>query len=107
MKVLLDENVPRRLRFRLEPDHEVKTVQEMGWTSFQNGALLAKAEGTFDVFVTFDSNLEYQQDLTGKSLSVLVIRTYSNAYKNLIPLIPSIKEALGSVVGGQVIKVSG
>jgi len=60
MRVLLDENVPRRLKFRLQPDHEVSTVQEEGWASFQNGSLLAQAEGKFEVFITFDSNLEYQ-----------------------------------------------
>ena len=107
MRVLLDENVPHRLRHRLKPPHEVSTVQDKGWTSIQNGALLEEANDHFDVLVTFDSNLEYQQDLTGKSISVLVIRTRSNTYKSLTPLLPSILEALEALEPGQVVRVSG
>lgn len=107
IRVLLDENVPHRLRHRLKPPHEVSTVQEEGWTSIQNGALLAAADGHFDVLITFDSNLEYQQDLTGKSISVLVIRTRSNTYKSLTPVLPSILEALEAMEAGQIVQVSG
>ena len=107
MRVLLDENVPHRLRHRLRPLHEVSTVQDEGWTSIQNGALLAAADGHFDVLVTFDSNLEYQQDLSGKSISVLVIRSRSNTYKSVTPLLPSILEALEALGAGQVVRVSG
>jgi len=107
MRVLLDENVPHRLRHRLKPTHEVSTVQDEGWASIQNGALLAAADGHFDVLVTFDSNLEYQQDLTDRSISVLVIRTRSNTYKSLTPMLPSILEALESLLPGQVVRVSG
>ena len=61
MRILLDECLPRRLRRGL-PGHEVRTVQELGWAGTKNGALLrrAMAEG-FEVFVTVDRNLEYQQ----------------------------------------------
>ena len=107
MRVLLDENVPHRLRHRLKPPHEVSTVQDEGWTSIQNGALLAAADSRFDVLITFDSNLEYQQDLTGKSISVLVIRTRSNTYKSLTPLLPLILEALEAMQPGQVSRVAG
>lgn len=107
MRLLLDENVPHRLRHRLKPIHQVSTVQDEGWTSIQNGALLAAADGHFDVIITFDSNLEYQQDLTDKSISVLVIRSRSNAYRSLTPLIPSILEALEVIKPGQVVRVSG
>jgi len=107
MRVLLDENVPHRLRHRLKPTHEVSTVQDEGWTSIQNGALIAAADRHFDVLITFDSNLECQQDLTDKSLSVLIIRTRSNSYKSLTPLLPSILEALEAMESGQVVRVSG
>jgi Domain of unknown function (DUF5615) len=57
MRILLDENVPRKLKYRLMPDHEVFTVQEKGWSGVQNGHLLTRAELEFDVFLTLDRNL--------------------------------------------------
>jgi len=65
MKILLDECTPRLLK-RLLSDFEISTVQDMGWTGVTNGALLAMAEAEFDVFVTTDKNLRYQQNLTGR-----------------------------------------
>ena len=106
MRILLDENVPHRLRYRLLPNHEVSTVQEQEWTSFENGALLSIAEGEFDVLITFDSSMEHQQNLGGKAISILVIRTVSNAYKHLAPLIPSILQALEEIGPGEVKRVS-
>ena len=65
MKILLDECTPRLLK-RLLSEFEISTVQDMGWTGVTNGALLAMAEAEFDVFVTTDKNLRYQQNLTGR-----------------------------------------
>lgn len=61
MRVLLDECVPRALRQDL-PGHDVKTVGEAGWAGVKNGALLRLAETAFDVLLTVDRNLEYQQN---------------------------------------------
>ncbi len=61
MRVLLDECVPRKLR-REFPGHEVRTVTEMGWGGTRNGALLRRAAGEFDLLLTVDTNLEYQQN---------------------------------------------
>ena len=58
MRILLDECVPRRFARQL-PEHEVRTVPEMGWASFKNGNLLAAASGKFDVLVTTDQRLSY------------------------------------------------
>jgi predicted nuclease of predicted toxin-antitoxin system len=107
MRILLDENVPHRLKKRLSPDHEVKTVQDQEWSSFENGALLTVAEGEFDVLLTFDSNVEHQQNLSGRDISILVIRTISNAYKHIEPIIPSILKALDDIRPGEVRRVSG
>ena len=60
MRVLLDECVPRALRNDL-PGHEVKTVAELGWAGVRNGELLRRAAAAFDVLITVDRNLEYQQ----------------------------------------------
>ena len=54
MRVLLDENVPRKLKFRFGSDHSVTTVQEHGWSGFQNGALLRAANAEFDAFISFE-----------------------------------------------------
>jgi hypothetical protein len=73
-RVLLDENLPRLLR-RSFPEFEIRTVQEEGWGSFQNGQLLRRAEGTFDVLLTADRRMQYQQTLASFALGVVVIVT--------------------------------
>ena len=74
MKILLDQNVPVGVRTILR-EHEVKTAYEMGWATLTNGELLAKiaTEGLFGVFVTCDQNLSQQQNLRGKSYSIVVL----------------------------------
>ncbi|MBI3603719.1 MAG: DUF5615 family PIN-like protein [Nitrospirae bacterium] len=72
MNILLDESAPRLIKTRL-PQFSIRTVQEMGWAGMRNGELLAVAEGQFDVFVTADKMLRYQQNLTGKRLAVVVL----------------------------------
>ena len=75
MKVFFDNNVPAPLRFRL-PRHEVRTAREMGWQELKNGDLLTIAErGGFQVFVTGDKNLAYQQNLKDRKISVVVLAT--------------------------------
>jgi len=71
MKVLLDECLPRRLKRELSP-HQVFTVPEMGWAGVKNGALLRLIQtAAFDVFVTIDGNLEYQQNLKQAHLAII------------------------------------
>jgi predicted nuclease of predicted toxin-antitoxin system len=74
VKILFDECVPQPLR-RLLADFEVRTAREMGWGRVKNGELLKLAEGTFDVFLTADQQLKYQQNLAGRRLAVLVLST--------------------------------
>ena len=75
MKVLLDENLPHRLRNRLG-SHEAFTVSYMGWAGLKNGELLKVAEEAgFEVFVTGDQTLSYEQNLTGLRIAVLVLST--------------------------------
>ena len=107
MRVLLDENVPRKLKHRLAPEHEMVTVPEHGWTGLLNGALLRAADGEFDAFVTLDRGLEYQQDLRGLSLRVVVVRAVSNKYEDLLPLVPSIQTALARLGPGSLARVAG
>lgn len=72
MRVLLDECVPRRFRREL-PQHEVRTVPEMGWASKQNADLLRLAQSRFDVFVTTDQRLSYQQSVARVAIAVVVL----------------------------------
>ena len=75
MRVLLDECVPLQVRDALR-GHEVATVQRMGWGGISNGDLLAAAESAgFDIFILADKNLRYQQNLTGRRLTILELWT--------------------------------
>jgi predicted nuclease of predicted toxin-antitoxin system len=74
MKVLLDGCVPRLLR-RYLTNHEVKAAPQIGWGELQNGDLIKAAEKEFDVFVTADKNLRYQQNLKDRKLAIVVVPT--------------------------------
>jgi predicted nuclease of predicted toxin-antitoxin system len=86
MRILLDESLPRRLREAF-PGHEVATVAEAGWSGRQNGELLQMAASRFDLFVTADQNLEYQQSLSSLPLSIAVLAGRDNRYETLLPLV--------------------
>ena len=76
MKILLDESVPQKLRLLLEGNHAVSTTWFMEWSGLKNGALLSEAESAgFDLLVTADQELEYQQNLGGRRLAVVVLST--------------------------------
>src|ERR1035437_6106903 len=74
MRILFDQGAPVPLRAALTP-HTVSTAFEMDWSNLENGELLRAAEGKFDVLITTDQNLQYQQNLTGRQLAVLVLPT--------------------------------
>jgi len=77
MKILFDQGTPVPLRRHLD-DHEVATAAEMGWSQLTNGELLAAAsEAGFEVLVTTDQNLRYQQDLKERTIAVVVLMTTS------------------------------
>jgi hypothetical protein len=76
MRILFDQGTPAPLRRHLA-SHTVKTADEMGWAGLDNGRLLAMAETEFDVLITTDQNLRYQQNVTGRNLAILVLPTTS------------------------------
>ena len=76
MRILFDQGTPVPLRRQLS-GHTVSTAFEMGWSNLSNGDLLAKAELQFDLMVTTDQNLRYQQNLTGRKLAIVVLPTTS------------------------------
>lgn len=89
MRILLDEDLPRRFAALLV-GHEVSTVQRRGWAGIKNGKLLGLAGAEFDVFVTMDGNLEFQQNLASLPIAVLVIEAVSNRMEHLTPLVPNV-----------------
>ncbi|HEU4885534.1 MAG TPA: DUF5615 family PIN-like protein [Longimicrobium sp.] len=104
-RVLLDENLPRQLAAEL-PDHDVSTVAEQGWRGVLNGELLRRAESAgFEVFVTGDRNLEYQQTLVGRGFGVVVIFPRRLKMEYLVPLVPTLRMAVASVEPGHVVHV--
>lgn len=96
MRILLDECVPRRFGRELH-EHEVRTVPQMGWASFENGALLASAAGKFDVLLTTDQRLSYEHDLSALALSVVVLVAKRNKLEFLLPLVPELRKTLEEV----------
>jgi len=100
MRILLDENIDRLLKPLFAPVFEVVTVRERGWEGKQNGELLRAAEKEFDVFVTMDRNLPFQQNLKVYKLAVVVIRAPSNAFSHVAPLMPRVNVAIGEAQAG-------
>jgi hypothetical protein len=87
MRVLLDECVPRALRQELP---EVKTVAEVGWAGLKNGELLELAARQFDVLLTVDRSLEYQQNFAGAVLAIIVVHAPNNDFAVLRPVMPAV-----------------
>ena len=93
MKILLDHCLPRRLKREISP-HVVLTAADMGWEGLRNGKLLAAAGAQFDVFLTIDKNLKYEQNLNTLPISVVVIMAPSNRLPDILPFLPAVQEAL-------------
>jgi hypothetical protein len=93
MRILLDESLPQELRDEL-PGHDVATVRESGWSGLKNGDLRRRAADRFEVFLTADQNIQFQQNLGKLPISVLVLVAPSNRMEALRPLIPKLLSAL-------------
>ena len=93
MKLLLDECVDWRLLRDLEA-YGAKTVRQAGWEKIKNGALLRMAAAEFDVFVTLDTEMPYQQNLAGLQLAVIILRGRSTRLPHIRELLPRLHEAL-------------
>jgi Domain of unknown function (DUF5615) len=104
VRVLLDENLPHDLAKELT-GHVVSTVQGLGWAGTKNGALLKRASGECDVFVTMDGSIERQQNLTNLAFGVVVINASSNRMADLLPVVPELLQAIGAVRPGEVRRV--
>jgi len=107
MKMLLDENIPRRLKFDFNIDDEVSTVQEMKWQGKKNGELMGVMTfAGFDIFITLDKNLQYQQNLKKFSIHIIILDAPDSGYQTLQPLVRKITQVLSAKITRQVIIIS-
>ena len=105
MKILLDHNLDRRLKNHLS-GFETATTQESGWADVLNGELLSLAEtSSFDVLLTADANIKNQQNLSNRSISILVLRAFDNRLTTHIDMIDDIVSALAGIRRGDVLEV--
>jgi hypothetical protein len=101
---LLDECVDWRLA-RAISGHDVKTARQLGWSSIRNGELLRRASKEFDVFVTVDRNLAFQQNAASLPIAVVVLRARTNRLSDLLPLIPALLDVVAVVKSGEVMMI--
>jgi 5,10-methenyltetrahydromethanopterin hydrogenase len=105
MRLLLDECVPRRLKFGFA-GHEILTIDEAGFKGLKNGKLIASAAGeTFEVLITVDKNIQHQQNKEKLSIAVLILSAKSNRYESLSPLIPKALKILENIKIGEIITI--
>jgi len=96
MRLLLDENLPKRLKQDFS-EHEIFTVRDKQWNGIKNGELLQLLiDNSFDALLTYDKNLQHQQNFLKYTITVFVLTAHINQYKELTKLTPKIKEYLNS-----------
>jgi len=104
MRVLLDECLPRKLKYSLT-GHDVTTVQERGWSQKKNGELLRLMNDSVDVFLTSDQNLRYQQDLSNIRYRIIVLVARDNRLPTLQALMPHVAQAIPQLHPGAVMEI--
>ena len=107
MRVLIDECIDERFRNSL-PEHDCQTARYAGLAGLKNGELLIAAEtAKFDVFLTVDQGIEYQQNLTGRNIAIIIFRTKSNRLKDLLPHVGVCLAYIESIQPGQIVRIEG
>lgn len=104
MRILLDECIDRRFARELT-DLDVSTVPQMGWAGIKNGELMKLAEKEFDVFITVDRNLSYQQNLPKYAIALIVLKARSNRYVDLVPFGKAVRENLENTCSGEALLI--
>jgi len=102
VRILLDECIDRRLA-KLLVGHEVRTVPQEGWAGIKNGQLLNLAEAEYDVFVSVDLGIPFQQNLSGLSLAIVLLAAPSNRLADLQQLVPELLQELSGVRQGTLV----
>ncbi len=96
MKLLLDECAPRRLK-NYFVGHDISTIEQAGFKGLKNGNLLRAAEGKFEVLITVDKKIEYQQNRTTLPLAIVILSAVNNRLESLLPLIPDALKVLETI----------
>ena len=106
MRILLDEQLPRQLA-REFVGHQVRTVQQQGWSGVRNSELLQRAAAEpFDVFMTADRGFAFQQNLTRTPLRVIILLARSNSIRSLQPLVPALLQAIQNAKPGDLLQIN-
>jgi hypothetical protein len=105
-RVLFDEDIPQQLRRDLS-EFQIRTVQEEGWSSVKNGELLRRSSPSFDVLVTADKRLRFQQNIPRYDIGVVVIATYDTRLPRLREILEELKAAIHKAAPGTVIVITG
>jgi hypothetical protein len=107
MRILIDECIDERFRHYL-PNHDCQTARYAGLAGMENGELLSAAEAAkFDVFLTVDQGIEYQQNLRDRTIAVVIFRAKSNRLKDLLILVPDCLAQIDTIQPGQIVKIEG
>jgi len=107
MRILIDECIDERFRSSL-PGHDCQTARYAGLAGLKNGDLLIAAEtAKFDVFLTVDQGIAYQQNLTARKLAIIIFHANSNRLKDLLPLVPACLARIASIQPGQIVTIEG
>ena len=98
MKILLDENLPTKLKYNFGNDFEIYSVKDMGWLGKKNGELLGLATfNGFDIFLTLDKNLKHQQSIHKFDLKFIVLLSIDNKHQTLQPYVEKVKDLLNNL----------
>jgi len=100
MRILFDTGIPRALAKSLSP-HQVSTTQKQGWKDLRNGDLLRVAQESFDVLITTDSNIKYQQRIEQFDIALIVLRAVKTSKDKLLPLAPDVLTTLTTIKPGE------
>jgi len=104
MRVLLDENLPVRLKAHIS-DHEVFAVTEIGWSSMPDSDVIDQAESRFDVLLTADRSMRHQHNWADRKLSLVVLRGPDNRLQTLRLLMPQVNNALALLQPGSIVEI--
>jgi predicted nuclease of predicted toxin-antitoxin system len=106
MRILIDECLPAPITRSFTPHgHECRTVRETGFAGKKNGELLSLAGGEWDVLLTNDKNIKYQQNMAGRRISIIVLLARSSRLSDLLPLVPECLRILSSIRPGQIVEI--
>jgi predicted nuclease of predicted toxin-antitoxin system len=104
MRILFDNGVPKKLRRSL-PGHHIKTTAECGWETLVNGELLCVAQDEFEVLLSTDSNMKYQQRLPDYDIALIVLRAFNTKLESYLPLVPEVENILTTIQPGEVVYI--